>query len=182
MELVKNSPKDCYLVVKDTTVIVLKKMEELMNVEAKLSSASDRAQLRDLISQLCAMLQSVLRKFHDDDAATISEPIMRALFQIMNRYQGKDNCAVVEEALMAVSALITVLKVKFSNFMPAFKPILMQALTNHQDKDVCINAMGVIADLCTALEKDVSVYSDDFVVCLVAILNVSNILMSSNKT
>jgi importin subunit beta-1 len=46
MELVKNSPKDCYLVVKETTVIVLKKMEELMNVEATLSSATDRAQLR----------------------------------------------------------------------------------------------------------------------------------------
>ncbi|KAI6182664.1 Importin N-terminal domain-containing protein [Aphelenchoides bicaudatus] len=174
MELVKNSPKDCYLVVKDTTVIVLKKMEELMNVEATLSSATDRAQLRDLISQLCAMLQSVLRKFHEPDAIAVSEPIMRALFQIINRYQGKDNGAVIEEALMAVSALITVLKGNFSNFMPAFKPILMQALSNYADKDVCINAMGVITDLCTVLEKNVSLYSDEFVQCLVGILNNEN--------
>lgn len=188
MELIKNSPKDCYLVVKETTLIVLKKMEELMNVEATLSSATDRAQLRlvlirnllihccfrDLISQLCAMLQSVLRKFHETDAIAISEPIMRALFQIMNRYQGKDNGAVMEEALMAVSALVSVLKVNFSNFMPAFKPILMQALSNYTDKDVCINAMGVITDLCTALENNVSAYSDEFIQCLVNILNVSN--------
>jgi importin subunit beta-1 len=181
MELVKNSPKDCYLVVKETTVIVLKKMEQLMSVETTLSSASDRAQLRDLISQLCAMLQSVLRKFHADDAAAIAEPIMSALFQIMGRYQGKDNCAVMEEALMAVSALITVLKSKFATFMPAFKPILIQALSNYGDKDVCINAMGVITDLCTAFEKDVSAYTDEFVVCLVAILNVSVFFYTVNN-
>jgi importin subunit beta-1 len=172
MELIKNSPKDCYSVVRDTTLVVLKKMEELMNFEATLSSASDRAQLRDLISQLCAMLQSVLRKFHDDDAAAISEPIMRALFQIMGRYQGKDNCAVMEEALMAVSALITVLKGKFSHYMPAFNPVLLQALSNVSDKDVCINAMGVITDLCTALEKEVSAYTDEFVKCVIDVLNV----------
>jgi hypothetical protein len=119
------------------------------------------------------MLQSVLRKFHETDALAVSEPIMRSLFQIMNRYQGKDNGAVMEEALMAVSALITVLKTNFNNFMPAFKPILMQALSNYSDKDVCINAMGVITDLCTVLESNVSAYSDEFVQCLVTILNVS---------
>lgn len=172
MELIKNSPKDCYLVVKETTVIVLKKMEGLLNVEASLASSTDRAQLRDLISQLCAMLQSVLRKFHEEDAMAISEPIMGTLFQIMGRYQGKDNGAVMEEALMAVSALITVLKAKFTHFMPNFKPILMQSLSNFTDKDVCISAMGVITDLCAALEKDIALYSDEIVACLVVILNV----------
>jgi importin subunit beta-1 len=52
MELVKNSPRDCYAVVKDTTVVVLKKMEGLMNVEATLSSATDRAQLRFVLGVL----------------------------------------------------------------------------------------------------------------------------------
>lgn len=172
MELIKNSPRDCYLVVKDTTVVVLKKMEELLNVESTLSTSTDRAQLRDLISQLCATLQSVLRKFHEGDALAISEPIMRGLFQIMHRYQGKDNGAVMEEALMAVSALITVLRAHFSKFMEPFKPILIQALSNSADKDVCINAMGVITDLCAAFEKNISQYSDEIVSHLVVILNV----------
>jgi len=145
-----------------------------MNVEASLASSTDRAQLRDLISQLCAMLQSVLRKFHEDDAMAISEPIMGTLFQIMGRYQGKDNGAVMEEALMAVSALITVLKARFTHFMPNFKPILMQSLSNFSDKDVCISAMGVITDLCAALEKDIALYSDELVACLVVILNDPN--------
>lgn len=173
MELIKNSPRDCYYIVKDTTIVVLKKMEELLNVEATLSSANDRAQLRDLISQLCAMLQSVLRRFTEDDAVNISGPIMNALFQIMTRYQGKDNSSVLEEALMAVSALIAVLKSRFSNYMPAFRPILMQALSNFTDKDVCINAMGVVTDLATSLEKEIVNYSDDIVACLINILSVS---------
>jgi importin subunit beta-1 len=173
MELIKNSPKDCYSVVKDTTLIVLKKIEELLNVEEILASATDRAQLRDLISQLCATLQSVLRKFHENDALLISEPIMRGLFQIMNRYQGKDNGAVMEEAMMAVSALITVIKTNFSQFMPYFKPILMQALSNYADKEVCVNAMGVVTDLCDAFQKNILEYSDEIVNHLVRILEVN---------
>ena len=52
MELIKNSPKDCYPVVQSTTMIVLSKLENLLGVEDALVTAQDRAQLRDLQSQV----------------------------------------------------------------------------------------------------------------------------------
>lgn len=42
MELIKNSPKDCYPVVQNTTVIVLRKLEQLLNIENSLESLSDK--------------------------------------------------------------------------------------------------------------------------------------------
>lgn len=106
MELIKNSPVDCYPVVQHTTMVILSKLETLLSIEDELISAADRTQLRDLQSQLCATLQSVLNKLREEDAPLISDAIMRGLLQIMSRCFGKDGGAVIEEALMAVTKLV----------------------------------------------------------------------------
>jgi len=107
MELIKNSPEDCYPIVQATTMLVLSKLDSLLGVEDALVSASDRSQLRDLQSQLCATLQSVLHKLRNEDAPLISDAIMTGLLQIMRRCTGaKESSSVIEEALMAVTSLI----------------------------------------------------------------------------
>uniref|UniRef100_A0A1I7S7A1 Importin N-terminal domain-containing protein n=1 Tax=Bursaphelenchus xylophilus TaxID=6326 RepID=A0A1I7S7A1_BURXY len=171
MELIKNSPKDCYAVVQQTTIVVLSKIEQLLQMEQNAVSSSDRSQLRDLISQLCATLQSVLRKMRPSDAPQIADTIMTGLFQIMNRFSGRDNGAVMEEALMAVSALITVVRTDFAKYMDAFKPLLYHAMSNHAEKDLCISALGVVTDLCTAFEGKIIAYSDELVRVLITLLN-----------
>ncbi|VDK31447.1 unnamed protein product [Anisakis simplex] len=97
MELIKNSPKDCYPVVQSTTIVMLKKLEQLLNIENSLETTSDKAllffyccvtsisQLRDLESLLCATLQSVLRKMREEDIPLIGDAIMQGLLQIMQR-------------------------------------------------------------------------------------------------
>lgn len=106
MELIKNSPTDCYPVVQRTTMIILNKLESLLSIEDAFVSQSERSHLRDLQSQLCATLQSVLHKIHKEDAPLISDAIMIGLIHIMERCFGKDGGAVIEEALMAVTSLI----------------------------------------------------------------------------
>lgn len=124
MELIKNSPKDCYPVVQNTTVLMLKKLEQLLSMEATTTSNSDKVfsldnacglpffygrfqnQLMDLQSLLCATLQSVLRKMRPEDAALVGEHVMNGLVQIMNRTSNnKGGGSVMEEALLAVSVL-----------------------------------------------------------------------------
>ena len=106
MELIKNSPTDCYPAVQQTTIIILGKLESLLSIEDALISSNERSQLRDLQSQLCATLQSVLHKIRCEDAPLISDSIMAGLLRIMGRSTGKESEAVVEEALMAITALI----------------------------------------------------------------------------
>src|SRR3569623_379152 len=184
MELIKNSPQDCYAVVQQTTLIVLKKLEQLLNIEHSLVSASDKAQLRDLQSLLCATLQSVLRKMHREDVPAISDPIMAGLLQIMQRCVGKESGGVMEDALVAVTELIAgisfhcvtnihkflVMGVQFGKYMDQFKPFLLAGLTNYEDPQVCLAAIGVLSDLCRAFEGQIFPLMDEFMAHLLKIL------------
>jgi len=105
MDLIRNSPADCYTIVQKTTMLVLQKMESLFAVEDSLVTPADRSQLRDMQSSLCATLESVLRKIHPEDAPNVSDAIMNGLLRIMLGV-GLDSSAVMEEALLAVSSVI----------------------------------------------------------------------------
>ena len=48
MELIKNSPKDCYEVVQKTTLVVLKKLEQLLNMENQIESSSHKVFVENL--------------------------------------------------------------------------------------------------------------------------------------
>uniref|UniRef100_A0A915AY70 Importin N-terminal domain-containing protein n=1 Tax=Parascaris univalens TaxID=6257 RepID=A0A915AY70_PARUN len=170
MELIKNSPKDCYPVVQNTTVVMLKKLEQLLSIENSLETSSDKSQLRDLESLLCATLQSVLRKMREEDAPLIGDAIMRGLLQIMQRCAGKECGGVMEDALMAVSTLIEALGNKFLNYLDVFKPYLTAGLGNHEEAQVCSAAIGVLADLCRALEGNIAPYLDEFMSLLFQIV------------
>ncbi|VDN00908.1 unnamed protein product [Thelazia callipaeda] len=162
MELIKNSPKDCYPVVQSTTVIVLRKLEQLLNLENSLESLSDKRQLRDLESLLCATLQSVLRKMRPEDTPFIGDAIMQGLLQIMQRCAGKECGGVMEDALMAVSTLIEAIGSQFASYLEVFKPFLVAGLQNHDEAQVCSAAIGVLVDLCRALESNLMPHLDEF--------------------
>ena len=57
MEMVKNSPKDCYVTVQKTTMVILERLQHVLQMESHIQTNSDRAQYNDLQSHLCATLQ-----------------------------------------------------------------------------------------------------------------------------
>ena len=57
MEMVKNSPRDCYVTVQRTTMVILERLQQVLQMETHIQSHSDRAQYNDLQSLLCATLQ-----------------------------------------------------------------------------------------------------------------------------
>ncbi|GMR56453.1 hypothetical protein PMAYCL1PPCAC_26648 [Pristionchus mayeri] len=160
MELIKNSPKDCYHVVQNTTLLMLKKLEQLLDMEAHATSASDKSQLMDLQALLCATLQSVVRKMQPGDAPKVADPMMNGLLQIMDRSAGRAN-NVIEEALVAVSTLVEALKTDFLRYVDALRPHLLRGLSTADDTAVAIAAVGVVTDLCRALEAGVTHILDD---------------------
>ncbi|KAK7111932.1 hypothetical protein V1264_011476 [Littorina saxatilis] len=150
MELVKNSPKDCYVIVQKTTVIILERLERVLGMEAAIQSTNDRVQYNDLQSLLCATLQSVVRKMTPDDAPKISDQIMTALLSMFQNTSGKSG-NVQEDALVAVSTLCEVLGENFEKYLEAFKPYLLLGLKNYAEYQVCLAAVGLIGDMCRAL-------------------------------
>lgn len=163
MEMVKNSPTDCYVTVQKTTMVILERLQQVLQMENHISSQADRSQLIDLQSSLCATLQSVLRKVTPEDAPQISDAIMNALLTMFAGNAGKPG-SVQEDALMAVSTLVEVLGEGFLKYMDAFKQYLYVGLKNHQEYQVCIAAVGVTGDICRALKSKVLLLSLNYLI------------------
>lgn len=165
MEMVKNSPLDCYATVQHTTMVILERLNQVLQMETHIQSNTDRAQYNDIQSLLCATLQSVLRKVKPEDAPQISDAIMTALLQMFNSNSCKSG-GVQEDALMAVATLVEVLGEGFIKYMDAFKPFLCLGLKNHEEYQVCGSAVGLTGDICRALKNRVSPYCDEIMTLL----------------
>lgn len=135
MEMVKNSPKDCYITVQKTTMVILERLQQVLQMETHITSHNDRSQYNDLQSLLCGTLQSVLRKVSPEDAPQISDAIMTAMLTMFNSNSCRSG-GVQEDALMAVSTLVEVLGEGFLKYMDAFKPFLYIGLRNYQEYQV----------------------------------------------
>ncbi|CAI2311773.1 unnamed protein product [Caenorhabditis sp. 36 PRJEB53466] len=170
MELIKHSPKDCYSTVRNTTVVILKKLESLLQMESQATNEADKAQVRDLQAMLCATLQSVTRKMQPADIPAVGEHIMNGLLQIMSRAATTRSNTVMEEALMAVACLAEHLRKEFIQYMEVLKPYLLEGLSNTEDAQVCAAAVGVVTDLSRALEGGIFPYLDELIAKLIACL------------
>jgi len=161
MEMIKNSPKDCYDTVQKTTVIILERLQQVLQMETHIQNQSDRVQFNDLQSLLCATLQSVLRKVDPVHAPQISDPIMTALLQMCQTSSTTRTGGVQEDALMAVGTLVEVLGEGFQKYMEAFKPFLLMGLKNTAEYQVCHAAVGLVGDICRALGQKITGISDE---------------------
>ncbi|XP_053983431.1 importin subunit beta-1 isoform X2 [Hylaeus anthracinus] len=165
MEMVKNSPRDCYVTVQKTTMVILERLQQVLQMETHIQTHSDRAEYNDLQSLLCATLQSVLRKVTPDDAPQISDVIMTALLSMFNSNSCKAE-GVQEDALLAVSTLVEVLGEGFLKYMDAFKPYLCLGLKNHAEYQVCCATVGLTGDICRALKNKMLPYCDEIMTLL----------------
>lgn len=171
MEMIKNSPNNCYASVQKTTIVILDRLAMVLSVDANSQNQSDRQRLHDVQSSLCATLQSVLRKVKPEDAPLISDRIMHALLTMFSMSAGKAG-GVQEDALMAVSNLVDLLNENFMNYMVAFKPVLIEALRNIQDYQVCSVAIGLVGDIARGIKLGILPYCDELMTLLMQ--NLSN--------
>lgn len=164
MDMIKNAPNDCYTVVQKTTMVILDRLNHVLQMESQVTH-TDRYQFNDLQSLLCATLQSVLRRVTPEDAPQISDAIMGALLTMFNTSAGKSG-NVQEDALMAVSTLAELLGEQFLKYMDAFKPYLYMGLKNHQEHQVCVAAVGLTGDICRVLRNEIAPYCDEIMTLL----------------
>merc|ERR1719242_1761720 len=172
MEMIKNSPKDCYSTVQKTIMVVLERLQQVLQMESRIQSMTERAQYNDLQSLLCSTLQRVLRKVEPADAPLISDSIMRALLQMFQSSVNNKTGGVQEDALMAVSTLVEVLGEGFNKYMEAFKPFFLVGLKNTAEYQVCHAAVGLVGDICRALSSTIIPYCDEIMTVLLE--NLSN--------
>lgn len=176
MELIKNSPHDCYGTVQTTTIEILRRLNHMLQMEGQMSNnAADINQFNDLQSLLCGTLQSVLRKVSPEDAPKISDEIMNSLLMMFASNSTQVAGSVQEDALMVVSVLVELLGETFIKYMDAFKPFLYMGLKNHQEYQVCCVAVGLTGDICRGLKNRILPYCDEIMMLLLENLSNTNL-------
>uniref|UniRef100_A0A2K5EPV1 Importin subunit beta-1 n=1 Tax=Aotus nancymaae TaxID=37293 RepID=A0A2K5EPV1_AOTNA len=173
MEIVKNSAKDCYPAVQKTTLVIMERLQQVLQMESHIQSTSDRIQFNDLQSLLCATLQNVLQKVQHQDALQISDVVMASLLRMFQ--STAESGGVQEDAPMAVSTLVEVLGGEFLKYMEAFKPFLGIGLKNYAEYQVCLAAVGLVGDLCHALQSNIIPFCDEVMQLLLENLGNENV-------
>jgi importin subunit beta-1 len=130
-------------------------------IDLQIVSSDDREKQGDLQASLCAVIQVIVQKLSSTDETKPS--ILQAADTIMFLFLRVFACrrsTVHEEAMLAIGALAHASGPEFEKYMPELYKYLEMGLQNFEEYEVCAITVGVIGDICRALEDKVLPYCD----------------------
>ncbi|KAK4052277.1 karyopherin Kap95 [Microbotryomycetes sp. JL221] len=175
--LAAHAPTNCLQVVSRLVVDILNRSEALLALERQIVSSDDRNNYNELQINICSVLTSVTRRL-GNEIQPLSDRIMTLLLQLIQS-AGKQS-PILEDAFLAIGAMTAALDQRFSNYLPAFLPFLINALNSHEEYQLCSIAVGLIGDICRALGETCQPYCQGFMEVLLADLQ-SSVLHRSVK-
>ncbi|KAK3000115.1 hypothetical protein RJ639_023796, partial [Escallonia herrerae] len=156
----------------ETSQIIIQLLPVIMNklgqtVELRILSSEDREKQGDLQASLCGVLQVIIQKLSSiDETKSI---ILRFADQIMVLFLQVFACrssTVHEEAMLAIGALAYATGPEFAKYMPEFYKYLEMGLQNFEEYQVCAISVGVVGDICRALDDQILPYCDGIMTLL----------------
>lgn len=152
--------------VTETAQIISELLPVIMNklnqtAELQILSSDDREKQADLQASLCGVIQVIIQKLSSEDG---TKPlILQAADQIMFLFLKVFGCrssTVHEEAMLAIGALAYATGPQFEKYMPELYKYLEMGLQNFEEYQVCSITVGVVGDICRALDDKVLPYCD----------------------
>ncbi|KAI3638123.1 hypothetical protein MIR68_003734 [Amoeboaphelidium protococcarum] len=156
--------QDCLKTVDNAANVVLSRLEFSIQQGSQALGADDLNEQAELQLALCSVVQSLARRLKRGITA-YSDRIMTSLLKILT--QSSKNTTTVEDVFVAIGVLINCMGQDFQRYADMFVPFLCQALQNHTEHQLCQIAVGVVGDLCRALNDQVVVYCEKFMTLLV---------------
>ncbi|KAF8402596.1 hypothetical protein HHK36_010684 [Tetracentron sinense] len=150
----------------ETSHIITQLLPVIMNklgqtMELQIISSDDREKQGDLQALLCGVLQVIIQKLSgSEDTKPI---ILQAADQMMLLFLKVFACrssTVHEEAMLAIGALAYATGPDFGKYMPEFYKYLEMGLQNFEEYQVCAISVGVVGDVCRALDDKVQPFCD----------------------
>ncbi|KAK1301944.1 Transportin-1 [Acorus calamus] len=152
-------------------------MQELhQTLEAQKLSSEEREKQSDLQGLLCGCLQIIIQKLSSSEATKFI--LMQFADQAMGlflRVFACRNATVHEEAMLAISALAYATGSGFEKYMQEFYPYLEMGLQNYEEYQVCSITVGVVGDLCRALDDKILPFCDGIMTQLLKDLSSSQL-------
>lgn len=159
--------------------VIMNKLQQTL--ELQIVSSDEREKQSDLQASLCGVLQVIIQKLSSNDETRPA--IVRFADQIMMLFLSVFAChssTVHEEAMLAVGALAYATGLEFLKYMPEFSKYLQMGLQNFEEYQVCSITVGVVGDICRALDDRVLPFCDGIMELLLKDLQ-SDVLHRSVK-
>ncbi|XP_076905507.1 importin subunit beta-1-like [Bidens hawaiensis] len=136
-------------------------------IELQILSSDDKEKQGDLQALLCGVMQVIIQKLGGNDE---TKPIiLQAADQIMTIFLSVFACrssTVHEEAMLAIGALAYAAGPEFEKYMSEFYKYLEKGLQNFEEYQVCSISVGVVGDICRALDDKILPYCDNIMTLL----------------
>ena len=164
-EIIRASTQQNAPITQQLVPMVLQKLETTL---AALSQPGLGAEAQEKIGEvqglLCGTLQTIVQKLSGEDATKMmiiqfGDQIMQMLLRVL----GARSATVHEEAMLCVGALAYATGDQFEKYMQALYPFIEVGLKNHEEYEVCNVTVGVVGDLCRALDAKILPFCDGIV-------------------
>jgi len=178
-EVVRCSTEETAPIVMQLVPVIM--MELHQTLEAEKLSTDEREKRSELQGLLCGCLQVIIQKLGGMESTKYS--FLQYADQMMDlflRVFACRNATVHEEAMLAIGALAYAAGPNFAKYMTQFYQYLEMGLQNFEEYQVCAITVGVVGDLCRALEDKVLPFCDGIMTQLLKDLS-SNQLHRSVK-
>ncbi|CAL9754269.1 unnamed protein product [Musa acuminata subsp. burmannicoides] len=150
----------------ETSNMIAHLLVEIMNrlsktLELQIASSEDREKQSDVQALLCGVLQVILQKLSNSDET--KSIILQSADRMMTLFLQVFACrssTVHEEAMLAIGALAYGTGPEFATYMQEFYKYLEMGLQNFEEYQVCSISVGVVGDICRALDDKVLPYCD----------------------
>ncbi|XP_010486444.1 PREDICTED: importin subunit beta-1-like [Camelina sativa] len=145
---------------------IMKKLAETMDLP--IISTDDREKQAELQASLCGVLQVIIQKLSgSDDTRPIIMQNADDIMRLFLRVFGCHSSSVHEEAMLAIGALAYTTGAEFVKYMPELFRYLQMGLQNFEEYQVCSITVGVIGDICRALDEQILPFCDQIMGLLI---------------
>ena len=164
-EIIRASTQQNAPITQQLVPMVLQKLETTL---AALSQPGLGPEAQEKIGEvqglLCGTLQTIVQKLSGEDSTKMmiiqfGDQIMQMLLRVL----GARSATVHEEAMLCVGALAYATGDQFEKYMQALYPFIEVGLKNHEEYEVCNVTVGVVGDLCRALDAKILPFCDGIV-------------------
>ncbi|XP_057519337.1 importin subunit beta-1-like [Amaranthus tricolor] len=146
--------------VPETTQIIEQLLHAIMT---KLSQSFDlpidKEKREDLQALLCGVLQVIIQKLNVDESKIILQYADQIMLLFLKIFSCRSS-TVNEEAMLAIGALAYATGPDFGKYMSELYKYLEMGLTNFEEYQVCSITVGVVGDICRALDDKILPYCD----------------------
>jgi len=152
--LIQQSAPDCRPLLLQFLPAILQRLSQSFSLSDLTNE--DRDAKEGMQSLLCSIIQVLTMKVTKEDVGPFSDSIMQSILQVL---QAKHAVA-HEEAFLAAGALADLLEADFDKYVSTLHPYLINGIQNSDAYQVCAVAVGLIGDICRAIEGRIQPYCD----------------------